>query len=187
MSAKLKWIAGLVVAAMVPVGAHADEASKRTKLHEMFRLSRTDQTMAMMFAAQEKQMPQLLRRLMPAGQMTPAQEADLDAFVLKVHRIVAQAASWEKLEPQFTDIYATVYSEQEVDGLIAFYKSPVGAEMVAKQPEIVDKSQAVTQSLMAQVQPQIMQAAMEFAQQMQAKYGTKPAPAPAPSKPAPPK
>ncbi|WP_419805513.1 DUF2059 domain-containing protein [Terriglobus sp.] len=184
MKAGAKWIAVLALTATVSMCARADEASKREKLHEMFRLAHTDQTMTLMFAAQEKQMPQLLRKLMPAGTLTTAQQADLDAFVVKVHRIVQQAASWDKLEPQFTDIYASVYTEREIDGLIAFYKSPVGSEMVAKQPEIVDKSQAVTQALMTEVQPQVMQAAMEFAQQMQTKYGSsKPATVP-PSKPA---
>lgn len=182
MKAGMKWAAAIALGAVMSAGAHADEASKRAKLHEMFRLAHIDQTMALMFAAQEKQMPQLLRKLMPAGQMTDAQQADLNAFVLKVHHIVEQAATWDKLEPQFTDIYASVYSEQEVDGLIAFYKSPVGSEMVAKQPQIVEKSQAVTQGLMTQVQPQVMQAAMEFAQQMQAKYGAK-SPATAPPQP----
>ena len=182
MKAGMKWVAGGALAAMLCAGAQADDASKREKLHEMFRLSHVDQTMALMFAAQEKQMPQLLRKLMPAGTITPAQQADLDAFVLKVHHIVEQAASWDKLEPQFTDIYASVYSEQEIDGLIAFYKSPVGSEMVAKQPEVVQKSQAVTQSLMTEVQPQVMQAAMAFAQQMQAKYGdNKPGQTPQPA------
>ncbi len=171
MKAGMKWVAGLLLAAAIPMGARADEATKREKLHEMFRLARIDQTMALMFAAQERQLPQMVRKLLPTGQMTEAQQADLDAFVLKVHRILVQAASWDKMEPQFTDIYASVYSEQEVDGLIAFYKSPAGVEMVAKQPEIVEKSQVVTQNLMTQVTPQIMQAVTEFVQQMQAKYG----------------
>ncbi|GAA3755383.1 DUF2059 domain-containing protein [Terriglobus aquaticus] len=181
MNRGAQWIAGLLLAAALPMATHADEASKRAKLHEMFQLAHIDQTMRIMFAAQEKQMPQLLRKLMPAGTLTAEQQADLDAFIVKVHGIVAQAATWEKLEPQFTDIYASVYSESEIDGLIAFYKSPVGAEMVAKQPEIVERSQAVTQSLMQTVQPQIMQAAMEFAQEMQSKYGSKSS---APPKPA---
>ena len=184
MKLGLKWVAALALGAVMSAGAHADEASKREKLHERFRLSHIDRTMALMFAAQEKQMPVLLRKLLPAGELTPAQQTDLDAFVLKVHRIVEQAASWDKLEPQFTDIYAAVYSEQEIDGLLAFYRSPVGAEMVAKQPEIVEKSQAVTQTLMPQVQPQVMQAAMEFAQQMQTKYGGSKPPVTAPPPPA---
>ena len=186
MNARAKWIAGLVVAAMLPMAAHADDASKRAKLHVMFQLAHIDRTMQAAFSVQEKQLPQLMRKLMPGQTLSPEQQADLDAFVVKVHGIVAQAASWDKLEPQFTDIYAAVYTEGEVDGLIAFYRSPVGAEMVARQPEILERSQAVTQSLITAVQPQVMQAAMEFAQQMQAKYGagkTSAAPAaPAPGK-----
>jgi uncharacterized protein len=186
MKRTAQWIAALVVAAQLPLAAHADEASKRAKLHEMFQLAHIDRTMATMFAVQEKQLPMLMRKMLPGGTLTVEQQTDLDAFMLKVHNIVTQAASWDKMEPQFTDIYASVYSEQEIDGLIAFYKSPVGAEMVAKQPEIVERSQVVTQSLMQAVQPQVMQAAMEFAQQMQSKYGNgKQAPAPpaAPAKP----
>ena len=55
--------------------------------------------------------------------------------------------------------------------------------MVAKQPEIVEKSQVITQQLMTAVQPQVMQAAMEFAQEMQSKYGSGKQGTPSPAQP----
>lgn len=161
----------VVAAAVFTAGiARADDASKREKLHEMFHLSHIDQLLNQMLDQQRTQLPKLMQRMMPNGTVSPEQQKDLDAFLLKLDGIVRQEASWEKMEPQFTDIYASVYSEQEVDGLIAFYKSPVGQEMVAKQPEIVAKSQTVTQAMFAAVQPQIMQAVIEFANQEKAKY-----------------
>ena len=178
-----KWAAGLVLAAIVPMGARADDASKREKLHEMFRLAHIDQTINLMFEQQKQQLPKIMQAILPGGTLTADEQNDLNAFIAKVQGIVQQQASWSKLEPQFTDIYASVYSEQEIDGMIAFYKSPVGQAMVAKQPEVVQRSTSVQQDLLKQIQPQLAQAMRDFVQQMQAKYGGNPPGAPTSPKP----
>ncbi len=154
--------------AVVPL--HADDSSKREKLHEMFRLAHIDQAMTQTFQQQVQQLPRMMQAMFPGAKITPEQQKDMDAFMRKVLGIVQTEASWTKLEPQFTSIYASTYSEQEIDGLIAFYKSPVGQEMVAKQPELLNKSQAVTQSMMVDLQPKLRDAVMQFAKEMQAKY-----------------
>lgn len=150
--------------------AHADDASKREKIHEMFRLAHIDQTMTQAMAQQADQIPKLMHTMFPEAKATPEQQKDIDAFLQRVLAMVHESANWQKLEPQFTDIYASTYQESEIEGLIAFYKSPVGQEMVNKQPEILQKSQAVTQSMMVELQPKLREVVMQFAQDMQKKY-----------------
>ena len=148
----------------------ADDTSKREKLHEMFRVAHIDQTMNQAFQQQVQQLPRMMQAMFPGAKITPEQQKDMDTFMQKIMGIVQTEANWTKLEPQFTTIYAYTYSEQEIDGLIAFYKSPVGQEMVAKQPELLTKSQGVTQSIMVDLQPKLRDAVMQFAKDMQAKY-----------------
>ena len=161
-------ISGFTLFIVAPM--RADDASKRVKLHEMFQLAHIDQTMTQAFQQQAQQLPKLMQSMFPGAKITPEQQKDVDAFMGKIMGMVQTEASWPKLEPQFTEIYATTYSESEIDGLIAFYKSPTGQEMVAKQPELLTKSQAVTQNIMVNLQPQMRDAVLQFAREMQAKY-----------------
>lgn len=161
-------LTGFAMLAALPM--RADDASKQAKLHEMFRLAHIDQAMTQAFEQQTQQLPKMMQAMFPGAKITPEQQKDIDAFSKKMLGIVQTEASWTKLEPQFTQIYASTYSEQEIDGLIAFYKSPVGQEMVAKQPELVNKSQGITQNMMVDLQPKMRDAVMQFAKEMQAKY-----------------
>lgn len=173
---RLALVSALTLASTLTI--HADEASKREKIHEMFRLSHVDQTMTQAMAQQAEQVPRFLHSMFPEAKISPEQQKDVDAFQVRVMAMVRESASWQKLEPGFTDIYASTYSEQEIDGLIAFYKSPVGQDMVNKQPEILTKSQAVTQSMMTDLQPKLREAVTQFAQDMQKKYPNGPASTP---------
>ena len=49
--------------------------------------------------------------------------------------IVRKMLNWETLKPRFIDLYAETYTEPELDGILAFYKSPAGQAMLNKVPQ----------------------------------------------------
>lgn len=53
------------------------------------------------------------------------------------------------------EVYASVYTEEEIKDIIKFYKSPAGQKMLAKMPELMNASMAVVQNLMKDVMPKI--------------------------------
>lgn len=71
---------------------------------------------------------------------------------------------WDEM---FAEIYASVFSEEELQGLIDFYRSPVGQKFLEKQPELMEATMQKMQGEMAKIMPQIqagIQAAIEEAQ-----------------------
>jgi hypothetical protein len=54
--------------------------------------------------------------------------------------------SWATLRPMYVQIYRDTFTQKEVDGLIAFYKSPTGVAFVDKMPVVMQKSQALMQT-----------------------------------------
>jgi hypothetical protein len=60
------------------------------------------------------------------GQNVPAQQAIIDKAISILK---------PKLVDNVTAVYAGVYTEQEMNDILAFYNSPAGRAMVAKQPE----------------------------------------------------
>lgn len=81
--------------------------------------------------------------------------------------------SWQKMKGMFIDIYASVFTKEELDGVIAFYESPAGQKFVAKQPELTLVTMQKMQALMAEIMPEIQKNAEKAVAQAKAEMDAK--------------
>jgi hypothetical protein len=156
--------------------ARADDASKRMKAEQLFLLLHMDTMMDQLMGGVKRQVQQITESMPGADQATPEQKKQIADFQQRVMDVVNQKIGWKALEPDFITLYASTYTEEELDGIIAFYKSPVGQKMMEKTPELMSKSSQITQQKMSELQPQLQQMVQDFMKQMTASMG-KPAPA----------
>lgn len=160
---RLLAVLGLLICLVAP--ARADEASKRAKIHEMFAMLHMERNVQQMLDGVMKQVSAMSQQ-MGTGKAPPEIQAKLDDFQKRVMDLVTAQVSWEKLEPQYTELYAQTYTEQEVDDILTFYRSPSGEAMIAKTPELLQKSMAMGQERMQAVMPQLMQMVQDFAKEV---------------------
>jgi hypothetical protein len=59
---------------------------------------------------------------------------------------------WESM---FAEIYAEVFSEDEIQGLIDFYNSPCGKKLLKKQPELMAATLQKMRTEMSKIMPKI--------------------------------
>ena len=52
-------------------------------------------------------------------------------------------------------VYTDTYTEEEIDGILAFYKSPVGKAFLQKMPEVMQRSMPVMMQMMGDLQPEL--------------------------------
>jgi len=84
--------------------------------------------------------------------------------------------SWKKMKGMFIDIYAEVFTTEELNGVIAFYESPAGQKFVVKQPELMQVTMQKMQGLMAEIMPELqkeMAGSVQKAQQAQSEMKKK--------------
>jgi uncharacterized protein len=172
----------LVVMTVMCCNARADEASKRAKAEQLFMLLHMDQMMDQLMSGVMKQVQQLTQSMPGPDQVTPEQKKQIADFQQRVLTLVNTKLGWKALEPDFINLYASTYTEEELDGIIGFYKSPVGQKMLEKTPELMTKSTEITRQKMQEVQPELNQMLEDFMKQMVANTG-KPAPAQTPPPP----
>jgi hypothetical protein len=91
----------------------------------------------------------------------------------KVAGIVSDAVAWDKLKPAYLKLYLDAYSEEELDGIVAFYKSPAGQAMVTKTPELMTKASDIVRQKIAEVQPDLAKIVSDFASQTRQRAGDK--------------
>jgi hypothetical protein len=171
----------LAISIAAPAIARADDASKRAKVEELFNLMHVDKTQGQIMDLALRQVKDAAQQQLHGGPPTPDQRKKLDDFQQKATDIVSNQISWSKVQPDFLKLYTDTYSEPEIDGILAFYKSPSGQAMLNKMPDLTAKSIAISRDRIQTVQPQLRQLLQDFAKDIL----TIPAPPAAPAPPAP--
>lgn len=93
----------------------------------------------------------------------PEVRAKLEETQAKVFAVIRERMGWQNLKPIYVKLYAEVYTDEELDGMIRFFESPAGRSMTAKTPLLMERSMQMVQSLMAEVLPEIKRITAESA------------------------
>lgn len=92
---------------------------------------------------------------------TPEQQKALDEFHTKMMAILHKELGWEAMQPIIMQIYQKSLSQDEVNGMIAFYNTPTGQAVIKKMPVIMQNSMTLMQQKMPHMVQEIQQAAKE--------------------------
>jgi hypothetical protein len=151
----------LVFVLCLPLTAHADEASRRAKAKQMLAALHVESQIQQASANMLQQISAVMEK--DAGpNPTPESKAKLADAEKKISQLIDQQLGWKALEPTFIDLYAKTFTEQEMDQIIAFYKTPGGAALIQKMPAIEAQTDQDTRSKVDSIQPQINQLYNDF-------------------------
>ena len=142
--------------------ALADEASHTAKVHEFFKVAKLDQLSAQIMKQAMDQVNSGLMQQMLGVKLTAEQQQQADELKAKISAVLTNALGWEKLEPEYTKMYAAAFTEQQMDDILAFYKSPTGQAMIEKNPMLLQESSALAQQRMSDVTPEVEKLIKDF-------------------------
>lgn len=146
---------------LVPV-TKADDASKRAKIEEIFKVSKLDQLLKQSIAMSMNQVKSGFYQQLFGVKVPPDQQQTMVEFQDKVEKLMTDALSWESLEPAYAKIFADAYTEEEIDGILAFYKSPSGQALLAKTPVLMAQGSLLAQQRVTAIQPQLQELMKEY-------------------------
>ena len=149
-----KMLCGL--ASVLVLSLHAGE--KENLAEEMLTLSGTPKMLKQASAQIETMQANMIRRMVKDQ---AAQEKAIE-IQNKMSAMVMDEFSWDKMKADFIKLYADVYSEEELRGVIAFYKSPVGQKLLEKTPEMMKASMQLMQKKMMEIMPKVQKLAEEL-------------------------
>lgn len=70
--------------------------------------------------------------------------------------------AWEKLEPMYLRLYSESFSEEEVAGMLSFYKTPAGQAIIYKMPTLMQKTMLEVQKMISGATPQMQKIQEQF-------------------------
>jgi len=69
--------------------------------------------------------------------------------------LLRRELNWSELVPAHLEVYRENFTQQDIDATIAFYRSPVGQKMIARQPQIMRQMGEFTLGRMTDPVPQL--------------------------------
>lgn len=112
---------------------------------------------------------------LPTDQRQEARQF-MASFGARMQAILEDELSWDKLQAMALPIYRESLTQEEVDGLIAFYNTPIGRSTVDKLPLVMQKSMLAMQQRIGPMQARIQAAAAETVQEFHKARATAPKP-----------
>ena len=163
------WI--VVLAAVLAVGpayGQDKDAAKRAKVEELMATMHIDSMMDQMTAMAKAQVNQATQALPGSDALTPAQKQISADYQQKSMDLVMGTVSYKALEPEIVKLYVDTFTDEEIDGISTFYKSPTGQAMLKKSPQLMSAMMQFMQGKIADLQPKLKALTDQFAKDMAA-------------------
>ena len=143
--------------AAAPAPAPTDK--KITLSIELMRLMKVDQTMQSMQGQVRGMMEQQFETYATCDAAQPV----IREFSSEVTDELMSQLTDESLKVDIAAIYADVFTTEELQGIIDFYRSPLGGKMIERMPDLMQRSMQITQSRMKAMMPELQSLSEQYA------------------------
>jgi hypothetical protein len=152
-------MAAAVVLAAGATATAGDSKPSDESLRRLLAATEAHKLLDAVTAQMEGTMKGFMRQAFEGKDLSPEQQRSVDGIQTKMGAAVREQMTWEALEPMYLRIYRDSFTQEEVDGMIAFYESPAGRAVVRKLPLVMQNTMAEMQKLMRPVMEKLMKAA----------------------------
>jgi hypothetical protein len=155
-------LTAVLLALTLPLAARADQTSHRAKALELATLLHTQQMVEHNADNLKTQLSGLAGNTIGTD-ATPEKKAEAEDFLKQAGQLIDAKLSWASMQPGITDIYVKNFTEEQLDAILAFYKTPAGTVLLTNMAAVNNQvSTFGTQRLSVELRPQLMQLVTTF-------------------------
>lgn len=143
---------------LLPLSAFGDQKSELAR--EIMELTNIKQMLEQL----KGQVKQMEHQLLGQYEIPEDKKEIFAEYQNRLNDKVFEIMSYEEMEAEYLDLFTSTYTIDELKGLVAFYKSPVGQSMIKKQPQIIEKAMLMSQKRLKVLIPELQKIAAEFEQ-----------------------
>ncbi len=147
-------LAALLLTGTLTLSAHAAPPSDAS-IATLLSVTQSDKMMDTLYANMEQMIRQGMQAATKGKALTAQQARVMELAPARLAKVMREEITWAKLEPMMVQIYRDNFEQAEVDGLIAFYQSPVGQAFVAKMPVVMQRSMEASQQQLQAFMPKL--------------------------------
>ncbi len=129
--------------------ALAQGLTKEQKIERILELTRSDAVLEQTFEQMRTFSSQTASQ---AGQGPSKEQVAIASDLMnKVFDLVRKRTSLAEARPRLVKIYNETYSDEEIDGMLAFYQSPAGRAVIQKGPRLMANLEAQIKELLPEI------------------------------------
>ena len=117
-------------------------------------------------------MEQSIAQATQGQKIPPKIQKEIDRQHAELTAMMKDLLAWNKLEPLYVRVYQKTFSQQEVDGMLAFYRTPAGQAVIAKMPAVMQNTIEEMQQMMGPVMQRIQKMQQDVVAEMKAESKT---------------
>lgn len=164
---KAKWILlALIMFCATAYGAETKPSDESIK--ELLRVTESRNLVDSMMGQMDNLFKSSMQQALQGKTITQKEQKLADDMQKKMIVIFKEEMNWEMLEPLFMQIYRDSFTQQEVDGMLAFYKSPSGQSVIRKMPLVMQHTMTEMQKRMGPIYQKLSKMTEETITEMKA-------------------
>ena len=155
-----------------PPDAGSNPASEAS-IKELLELGRVQKLIDSIWAQMDGLMKQAMQKATEGKPVSAKVQEHIDKLQADLMNTAKEEFSWEKMEPLYQRVYQKSLTQQEVDGMIAFYKTPAGQAVITKLPVILQNTFAEVREMMGPMMQRIERMQQDVIAEMKAEKAEK--------------
>ena len=145
---KRLFFALLVLAALSSPAFAAPPPPNEDSIRRLLEVTEARKLLDAMMAQIDTLMRRNMEQALRGRQLTPEQEAIIARMRGRMADAFREEMTWEKLEPLYVRVYRDSFTQDEVDGMLAFYRTDAGRALIVKMPAVVQTTMGEMQQRM---------------------------------------
>jgi hypothetical protein len=153
-------------------GAPANPPSEAS-IKQLLEVAQAHKLIDNMMAQMQGLMKNAMQQATQGQTISPQLQKEIDKRQAEMMSGLKEVLDWSKLEPIYVRVYQKSFSQQEVDGMITFYKTPTGQALLTKMPLVMQNTMAEMQPLMQPMLQRIQRMQQEIVAELQSEKAKK--------------
>lgn len=159
------WVA---VCCLLVTGMAAAEPASETSIRKLLELTQAHKLVDSMRTEASASFGKAFDLGRGDAQPDAAQQAAIDRMKARMQGLLESNLDWETLEKSYVRIYRESFSEDEIQGMLAFYQTPAGKAVINKMPIVMQKTSAEMQDSFQSMIPAIQKIQADFESEIRA-------------------
>ena len=158
----MKKVYVLILSMLFMFNVNATEVASKKSVEKLMELTEVSKMMDAMYSQITSMFNNMPKQMGMSDKEKPLFKKHMD----KVVKLLKKEMNWDKFKSPMIDIYAKRFTEEEIQGLIKFYRSELGQAMIKKMPLILQDSMIVSQEILKDFMPKVQAVAMEMQEEI---------------------
>lgn len=146
----------LCLVAATPAFA-ADTPPSEASIHRLLVATDGKKLLDNILATMDASIDAGMKTAMADKPVNPKVQKILDEMRTQLTDVFKESLAWKDMEPMIVEVYKRTLTQNEVNGMIAFYESDAGRAVVRKMPLVLQNTMTLMQERMKTIMPKIAQ------------------------------